>query len=129
MDSILVVQQSGKGILDIRVDKQFPCLPGLPLTAPLPTEEAAEYARLFRALGDETRVQIVRLLAEQPAPLCVCHIESEFGLTQSGISYHLRVLRDAKLVTTQRRGTWIYYQLNRDRLALLGSLLPERLRV
>ena len=114
---------------DIQVTGELHCLPGPPLTPPLSAQKAADYARLFRALGDETRVQIVRLLAEQAAPLCVCHIESAFGLTQSGISYHLKVLREIGLVTTQRRGTWIYYQLNRDRLAQLGPLLPELMQV
>lgn len=114
---------------DMQVASDLPCLTGPQLTPPLPSQAAADFARLFRALGDETRVQIVCLLAEQPAPLCVCHIESAFGLTQSGISYHLKVLREVGLVTTQRRGTWIYYQLNRDRLAQLGPLLPELMQV
>ena len=87
---------------------------------------AADCAQLGKALADETRVQIVRLLAEQEQPLCVCHIESAFGLTQSGISYHLKVLRDAGLVQTQRRGTWIYYQLNRRRLQAIASLMEPR---
>jgi ArsR family transcriptional regulator len=128
-DSLLVVQQRGKGMRGIRVDGGLPCVPGRRLTPPLPTQAAADYARLFHALGHETRLQIVRLLAEQTAPLCVRHIESAFGLTQSGISYHLRVLREIDLATTQRRGTWIHYQLNCDRLEPLGSLLAGRLRV
>ncbi|HET8626979.1 MAG TPA: metalloregulator ArsR/SmtB family transcription factor, partial [Thermomicrobiales bacterium] len=92
------------------------CPPGGPLAPPLAPAAAADHARAFRALGDETRLQIVRLLAQQPEPLCVCWIESAFGLTQSGVSYHLRVLREAGLVTTQRRGTWIYYRLDLARL-------------
>ena len=103
-------------------DACLPCLPGAPLGPPLAPEVAADYAQLLRALGDETRLQIVHLLAEQAEALCVCHIESAFGLTQSGISYHLRVLREAGLVRTERRGTWIYYRLNRERLRTLAAL-------
>jgi ArsR family transcriptional regulator, arsenate/arsenite/antimonite-responsive transcriptional repressor len=94
------------------------------LVPPLDPDRAADFAQVCRALGDETRVQIVRLLAEQPEPLCVCHLEAAFGLSQSGTSSHLKVLRDAGLVTTQRRGTWIYYLLNVTRLEQLRSILP-----
>jgi len=90
-----------------------------PPILPLAPEQAADYARLFGALADETRVQIVRLLAEQTEPLCVCHVEAAFALSQPTISHHLGRLRRAGLVTTERRGVWIYYRLDRDRLAAL----------
>ncbi len=108
---------------DVVTDNCIPVSPGIRLRPPLTAAAAADYALLAKALADETRVQIVGLLAEQDQPLCVCHIESAFGLTQSGISYHLKVLRDAGLVQTQRRGTWIYYQLNRRRLQAISSLM------
>jgi ArsR family transcriptional regulator len=108
-----------------KADLCLPVLPGPPLHPPLAASTAQEYARLCRALADETRLQIVSLLAEQAQPLCVCHIESAFGLSQSAISYHLKVLRDAGLVQTHRHGTWIYYQLCQERLqALLPLLQP-----
>ncbi len=88
-----------------------------PPRLPLPRERAEEYAQLFRALGDATRVQIIRLLAEHDAPLCACEVEAAFNLSQPTISYHLKVLRDADLVTTDRHGPWIYYRVNRQRLA------------
>lgn len=100
-----------------------PCPPAGALHPPLAPRDAAAAARRFQALADPTRLQIVRLLAEQSEPLCVCWIESAFGLTQSGVSYHLRVLREAGLVTTQRRGTWIYYRLDPARLRALGQLI------
>lgn len=112
-------------VVEARGDLCLPVLPGPQLRPPLATSTAQEYVRLCRALADETRVQIVRLLTEQAQPLCVCHIESAFGLSQSAISYHLKVLRDAGLVLTQRHGTWIYYQLCPERLqALLPLLQP-----
>ena len=102
-------------------DLCLPIVPVAPLHPLLSAVVAQDYARLGKALADETRVQIVALLAAQGQPLCVCHIESAFGLTQSGISYHLKVLREAGLVQTRRHGTWIYYHLNQERLR---SLLP-----
>lgn len=113
---------------DATIDVCLPLSPSGPLERPLPHSEAGDFARLCKALADETRIQIVCLLGEQEQPLCVCHIESAFDLTQSGISYHLKVLRQVGLVQTQRRGTWIYYQLNRERLRALLPLLvsPHR---
>ncbi|MGH2460891.1 MAG: ArsR/SmtB family transcription factor [Chloroflexota bacterium] len=84
---------------------------------------AGDEARLFRALGDETRVQIVRLLATQEEPLCVCHVEAAFSLSQPTISHHLKVLRDARLVTAERHGVWIYYRLNPERLGALRKFV------
>ena len=92
---------------------------------PVPTDVAGDEARLFRALGDETRVQIVHLLAQQNEPICVCHVEAAFTLSQPTISHHLKVLRDAGLVTTERRGVWIYYRLNRERLEALRSFVAD----
>jgi len=91
----------------------------------LPRSRAQEYARLFKALADPTRVQMIRLLAEQDEPLCVCHVEAAFRLSQPTISHHLKVLRDAGLVTTDRRGVWIYYRVNRQRLTDLAGFLDD----
>jgi arsenite methyltransferase len=93
-----------------------------PPALPLSSEVAARNAQVFRALGDETRLQIVELLAKQSEPLCVCDLEASFKLSQPTISHHLKVLRDADLVVTERRGVWIYYQLQRDRLRILHDI-------
>jgi len=76
---------------------------------------------MFRTLADETRLEILGLLAAAAEPLCVCDIESHFELSQPTISHHLKVLRDAELVVSQRRGTWIYYTPNRSTFALLAE--------
>lgn len=65
--------------------------------------------RLFRSLGDETRVRIVALLSH--GALCVCHIEEALGLSQSNVSRHLGVLRAAGVVEPRREGNWVYYEL------------------
>lgn len=65
--------------------------------------------KLFRALGDETRVRIVALLAH--GELCVCHIEKALELSQPNVSRHLGILRMAGIVDARRDGTWVYYKL------------------
>ena len=78
------------------------------------------YGKLFKALGDETRLEILGLLAAAgDGELCVCDIESHFELAQPTVSHHLKVLREARLVTSERRGTWVYYALDREALRLL----------
>jgi len=71
----------------------------------------AEYASVFKALGDPTRLEMIDLLARADGPLCVCDIESRFDLSQPTISHHLGLLRKAGLVTTRRSGTWMHYSL------------------
>lgn len=66
-------------------------------------------ARLFKALGDETRLRVVALLSH--GELCVCHIEAALQLTQPTASRHLGVLRAAGVVDARRQGTWMYYRL------------------
>ncbi|MDX2086985.1 MAG: metalloregulator ArsR/SmtB family transcription factor [Kofleriaceae bacterium] len=65
--------------------------------------------RLFRALGDETRVRIVALLSH--GELCVCHVEKALELSQPNVSRHLGILRMAGIVDARRDGTWVYYKL------------------
>ena len=73
-------------------------------------QEAARLATAFKALSDETRLRIFRRLAASETPLCECEIVPAFGLSQSTISYHLKVLREAGLVEVERRGVWGYYR-------------------
>jgi ArsR family transcriptional regulator len=68
-----------------------------------------EVSRLFKTLGDETRLRMVALLSH--GELCVCHIEEALGISQPNASRHLALLRAAGLVDTRRVGTWIYYRL------------------
>jgi ArsR family transcriptional regulator, arsenate/arsenite/antimonite-responsive transcriptional repressor len=100
---------------------------GCPPTARLRAKDVAGYAALFKALGDETRLSILGFLLAKGDALCVCHIEEQVKeLSQPTISHHLRLLREAGLVTTERRGTWIYYSIDksvRDRLAEFVALL------
>lgn len=80
------------------------------------------YGALFRAMGDDTRLEMLGLLAAARGELCVCDIEKHFDLKQPTISHHLKVLRDADLVTSERRGTWVYYTLQHDTIEQLDEV-------
>jgi ArsR family transcriptional regulator, arsenate/arsenite/antimonite-responsive transcriptional repressor len=81
-----------------------------PDSPPMPADAAARLADQFKALSDPTRVAIVNRLSGAPEA-CVCDLTSAFDLSQPTISHHLRVLREAGLVTASKRGTWSYYRL------------------
>jgi len=89
-----------------------------PVAAPTLTEaQAEEYAGWFQALADPTRVRILNLLAASPEPVCVCEITPHFDLKQPAISHHLKVLKDVRFITAERRGTFMYYAVNRACIA------------
>jgi ArsR family transcriptional regulator len=71
-------------------------------------------AELFKILSVETRLEIIEMLKQ--GPLCVCEIADRLDVTQSAVSQHLRLLKAAGLVHSERRGYWIHYSLNPDEL-------------
>src|SRR5690349_2632106 len=79
--------------------------------------------KLFRALGDETRLRIVALLAH--GELCVCHIEKALELSQPNVSRHLGILRMAGVVDARRDGTWVYYKLADQEHAAVQEVLAS----
>jgi ArsR family transcriptional regulator, arsenate/arsenite/antimonite-responsive transcriptional repressor len=96
--------------------------------APAPEKAAVPAAgevEALKALADETRLAIVRMLAEHDEPLCVCHIVDAFDLSQPTISHHLRLLREAGLISSEKRGLWAYYSLRRERLASVAQALTN----
>lgn len=80
-------------------------------------------AASFHALSDPLRVQVLELLRQRE--LCVCELCSELGVTQSKLSFHLKTLKEAKLVRAYQQGRWIYYSLNLPRLVELEQYLAE----
>lgn len=73
-----------------------------------------EQVKLLSALADPTRLRIVEMLSGTEDSICVCDITTQFDLGQPTISHHLKVLRDANLVSWEKRGLWVYYSLNRE---------------
>ena len=89
--------------------------------APAVTINIAETAGWFHALSDETRLEIIdRLLGGER---CVCELTDALDVAQPRLSFHLKVLKDADLVTDRRDGRWIYYTLNRDTIESIESVL------
>ncbi|WP_290864740.1 metalloregulator ArsR/SmtB family transcription factor [Hamadaea sp.] len=86
--------------------------------------DAADLAPAFKALGDPVRLQLMSMIASADGgEICVCDLTPAFELSGPTISHHLKTLREAGLVTSERRGTWVYYRADRARLGALSALL------
>ena len=83
--------------------------------------------RLLQALADPTRLAIVRQLASDDE-VCACDFTSCCDVAQPTVSHHLKVLREAGWVTSERRGTWIWYRLRPQALERFGGILGGPLR-
>ena len=87
------------------------------------TADSARAVQLFHALSDDTRLEVIRLL--QDGERCVCELQDSLNAAQSRLSFHLKVLKDAGIVTDRREGRWSYYELNRDAFDESAALLKE----
>jgi ArsR family transcriptional regulator len=76
--------------------------------------DSAVMARMFKVLSVPTRVRIVEMLKHHP--LCVNAISQRLGITAAAASQHLRIMRDADVVTAEKEGYFVHYRLNRDTL-------------
>jgi ArsR family transcriptional regulator len=88
-----------------------------------------EILNIFKALSDEIRLRILKLL--QNGELCVCDIFSALDMVQPKVSFHLAVLKDARLIRDRKDGRWVHYRISEDdlfrRLLILSALerIPE----
>ena len=98
-----------------------------PIAGPaLSPDEAAELERLFKALADRHRVQILNcLLQAGDEAVCVCEFQPLLGIKQPTVSHHLKQLVEAGLLDREKRGTFAYYRLRPGALDRIGSLLSE----
>jgi ArsR family transcriptional regulator len=90
------------------------------------TSAAADLSLLtikFHALSDETRLRIIDLL--RGGERCVCELTEKLDAAQSRLSFHLKVLKDAKLVTDRREGRWAYYALDTDAFEQLEEFVRD----
>src|SRR6187200_3413359 len=85
--------------------------------------QAERMARIAKALGDPIRLQLVDVLRKHAGKVCVCELVPLFDLSQPTVSHHLKVLRDAGLVDSERRGLWAYYYVLPDALKELSAWL------
>ncbi|MEU4421597.1 metalloregulator ArsR/SmtB family transcription factor [Actinoplanes sp. NPDC024001] len=85
---------------------------------------AGALAVMFKALGDPVRLRLLSMIASVPSgEICVCDLSGAFPLTGPTISHHLRILREAGLVGSSRRGTWVYYRPVPAALTALAAAL------
>lgn len=131
------------GICQIRTMSNHQVLPVLPVLSPpescsplvsepIGADQAVELARKFKALADPIRLRLLSLIGaheggrEVGVGVCVCDLTDAFDVTAPTISHHLKVLREAGLIASQRRGTWVYYWLLPAGLDELAGVLLSR---
>ena len=86
-------------------------------------EEAVRLAAIAKALGDPIRMQLVDVLRRHAGEVCVCELVPLFDLSQPTVSHHLKVLRDAGIVDSERRGLWAYYYVHLETLEEIKTWL------
>src|ERR1700754_5311520 len=106
--------------------------PGEPCCQPVvyPDVERAQAERMAtiaKALADPVRLQLIDVLRKHAGKVCVCELVPLFDLSQPTVSHHLKVLRDAGLVDSERRGTWVWYRARREALDAVGELFAGSL--
>jgi ArsR family transcriptional regulator, arsenate/arsenite/antimonite-responsive transcriptional repressor len=88
-------------------------------------KQAERMGRVAKALGDPIRVQLVDVLRKHAGKVCVCELVPLFDLSQPTVSHHLKVLRDAGIVGSERRGLWAYYYVNPNALEEVSAWLSS----
>jgi len=110
--------------------------PATPCCSLSDEDSREELARVAKALSDPIRLEMLEIMArgrsccelpdpasrgvpgaQEPHGICVCEFQEQFGLAQSKVSYHLRVLKDAGLMNTETRGKWSFYTIDREAVA------------
>ncbi len=84
---------------------------------------AEQMAAIAKALGDPVRLQLVDVLQKHAGKVCVCELVPLFSLSQPTVSHHLKVLRDAGIVGSERKGLWAYYYVIPEALKEFTSWL------
>ena len=100
-----------------------PCCSSL-LAGRLTLDQVTHLAAAFRVLGEPARLQMLSLIATQPnGEVCACELAEPLGLSQPTVSHHLKMMYKVGLLERERRGTWIYYRMLPEKLALLRESL------
>jgi ArsR family transcriptional regulator len=102
------------------------CCPGAPREVTCaPEGEAKRWARIFKALADPTRVQILSLVARREGGVCECEIVGCTPLSQPTISYHVKMLKEAGLLDVEKQGSWRYFRLRKEVLLRAAAALGD----
>ena len=83
----------------------------------------SEIALICKALGDENRLQIIKMLTG--GELCACKILDAFNITQPTLSHHMKILTDCNLVNCRKEGKWTYYSINRKKVSELKDAVSQ----
>ncbi len=115
-------------IVDMELTPKTKRAPGDPCCEPVvypdvEREEAVRMASVAKALGDPVRVQLVDVLRKHAGKVCVCELVPLFDVSQPTVSHHLKVLRQAGIVGSEREGLWAYYFVIPDALKELSAWL------
>ncbi|MCW4385656.1 metalloregulator ArsR/SmtB family transcription factor [Salinibacterium sp. SYSU T00001] len=98
------------------------CSPSV--TSAITADEAEQLARVFKALGDPTRVRLLSLIAGgQGGEACICDLTEPVGLSQGTVSHHMKLLTEAGLVTREQRGKWAYFAVAEGALEAAATAL------
>ncbi len=92
------------------------------LAAPLDVPQAEDLARSFAALADPVRLRLLSMIAEA-GEVCSCDLLAPLGKAQPTVSHHTKILADAGLITGEKRGRWVWWSIQRDRLRELQDTL------
>ena len=123
----MAIQRAPRDLAAGAVTGPAACAQPALVSEPIDGASAAGLAQVFRALGDPVRLRLVSLIgARAGGEVCVCDLTSAFDLSQPTISHHLKVLREAGLIDSQRRGTWVYYRLIPAALERMAAVLSDR---
>jgi ArsR family transcriptional regulator len=115
-------------VVDMELTPKTKRAPGEPCCEPVvypdvEREEAVQMAAVAKALGDPVRVQLVDVLRKHAGKVCVCELVPLFDLSQPTVSHHLKVLRQAGIVGSEREGLWAYYYVIPEALKELSAWL------
>ncbi|MFZ0090232.1 MAG: metalloregulator ArsR/SmtB family transcription factor [Solirubrobacteraceae bacterium] len=115
-------------VVDLELTPKLKRPAGEPCCAPVVYPDvkrahAQRIARTAKALGDPVRLQLVDVLTKHAGKVCVCELVPLFDLSQPTVSHHLKVLRDAGIVGSERQGLWAYYYVIPDALKELSAWL------
>lgn len=113
---------TNEGELDVVTEADV-CVYNPDLHLRLGAVETDQFAAAFKALSNPVRLQIIDLISQGGGQICGCDIEHHFELTQPTISHHLKVLRDAGLISSEARGVSVFHRLNSSMLTALQGLL------
>jgi ArsR family transcriptional regulator len=116
--------------VDLQLAPKQKSPPGEPCCEPvvypdIEREQAERMSAVAKALGDPIRMQLVDVLRKHAGKVCVCELVPLFDLSQPTVSHHLKVLREAGIVGSERRGLWAYYYVHPESLEELGAWLSN----